>query len=276
MHTPTPEIPDFSAPTQPYTPAPRKRTKKAAFLAVFLLLAVIISAFALTISCVVQQEKILSGVENALYHQAELEEQGYTLLDRLKYELKVIEEYEDVFTPDKRLKDLVLQYTDALRTQIQIQDNGEYSARVKEWYDANGVRCDVVEALYDRYEFLADDPEFAGDYLQRGNTFRAKGMILGALHRQIVGVDASTDGSGYRFHPFSNETPYTFTLQLDVSFRDKEGQSVFSYLTDPMVIDAGQNLRLYHTWPEEGLEWKSWNINFKISDICLDGNPLKP
>lgn len=276
MHTPTPEIPDFSAPTQPYTPAPRKRTKKRTFIAVFLLLAVIISAFTLAITCLIQQEKILSGMENALYHQAELEEQGHTLQDRLKYELEVIEEYEDVFTPDKRLKDLVLQYTDALRTQIQIQDNGEYISRVKEWYDANGVRCDVVETLYNRYQFLADDPEFADNYLQRGKTFQAMGMILDALHRQIVGVDASTDGSGYRFHPFSNQTPYTFTLQLDVSFRGKEGQSVFSYLTDPRVIDAGQTLRLYHTWPEDGLEWTSWIINFKISDIYLDGNALKP
>ena len=142
-------------------------------------------------------------------------------------ELAYLEKYRTTNFFDSSLKKLARQYLAGLDTQLASLDSEYYYEYQIEWQQGLVDRYDVLNQLYNKYDFMRDNKDFVAMYISQyddqQHLLSGYYAIEADLQKQYGDVDSGyfRQSGNYIILTLTNNTSYTFTSTWDFTFLDK-------------------------------------------------------
>lgn len=145
-------------------------------------------------------------------------------------ELAYLEKYSDKPFYDTTLKNIADKYIEGLYIQKDALKKDEKWEYQIEWQRGLVQRYEALTDLYNKYDFLSDNPEFVGTYVadleDQQYLLNGYNAIEADLTEQMnaEGFSWELSKGGYNTYcTLKNNTEYTFGLFIDVFFYDANG-----------------------------------------------------
>jgi hypothetical protein len=164
------------------------------------------------------QESILSRIQVAKSGDNDL-------TTAVNTELAYMEKFKNATFYDSNLQALAMEYVDGLSIQKDaLKKEHEYEYQI-EWQRGLVKRCDVLNTLYNQYEFLNDNVDFVGVYItqydDQKNLLEAYDAIESDISTQTNSdnFEWTLDGH-YLSCTITNNTSYQYSTVFDFYFYD--------------------------------------------------------
>ena len=188
-------------------------------------------------------------------------------------ELAYLEKYENASFYSKRLYSQALRYISGLKMQKTALEQ-IYQWKYQEyWYTGLLERYSALNVLYEEYDFLADNRDFIGQYINQYDYWKQwveAFNALNAMFREAYFKEENhRQDSQYIYFTFTNTTKYTFTNQMDFWIYDYEGVNLLdtaSIVTEDIRPGDTVTVKLYvgnyRTWLIK--KYGNWYPEIKI------------
>ena len=189
-------------------------------------------------------------------------------------ELAYLEKYSTASFYDPRLKQLKREYISGLKLQKRALTQVYPWDYQKDWNTGLVRRIEVLNTLYREYDFLANNNDFVGEYINQYDYWKKWLDAFNALEDMFSKAYAREENyrqdNKYFYFTFTNTTEYTFTNQMDFWIYDYEGVNLLdtaSVVTKDIRPGDTVTIKLYvgnyDTWWLK--EYGNWYPEIKIS-----------
>lgn len=218
---------------------------------------------------------IIADLEAAVAARLELENQGSTDYQaKLDAELNILSKYEDMPFYDEDLGDLIDSYLDNLSDQqYYINWYSNYWYMPYYWGNEDAERIAILTTLGESYGFAASNAELQA-ILGTSESVSAYWTAWYNISDDLRwDLDyAHTDYSeGYRYLSFCNNTDYTFSLRLHVSYTDYDGAELSYEDAEYTALTPDAEFKFIMTFPENAAYWTA---TWEFYDIYLGETPV--
>ena len=208
----------------------------------------------------------LSCLREALVTRAFMaEDENASYSDLVALEREILDQLTDPHFYDTRLEELYYAYMAGL-------DNQEYAIGKQDhviWYTGAAMRFEAVEALYNEYGFLEDDPEMVEIYVGNSRLYWAYAALEEALNKQLLAVAPEYDTASGRYYlNFVNETDYSFALDIVVECYNGN-VAVWGSESMTFEIPQGEVVQVWLQFPDAEVSWDSWYLYWNYYNIML-------
>ena len=223
-------------------------------------------------------QHILADLETAVLNRLAMIEAGASPREQVDAELEALQQYRNVVFFDEALKQLVVDYLDAVREQRSSlyydQSGREYYQYYSRWHLNEAKRYQVLEQLSRDYGFAAGNAQIqallgSGDEMQAWIT--AWSQIHTCLSGQLWDVEPIRSGGKY-YLEVVNDTAHTFTFTVCQRFYGAGDAQLGEDVGDAITLAPGQQIRLEIRYPKEDVV--RFTMDWEIFDIfCGDMLP---
>lgn len=176
-------------------------------------------------------------------------------------ELEIMGAYaEDLLFHDQELKALVSDYLAALEAEAAALNESGFWADRSAWYAGNAMRYAVIEALIEKYDFLAEDAEAQASFAGLSEKYTAFSAVEKALDAQILNAQAENSDEDGDYYTFENNTGYAFSLIVTHTYYDEEGEEVLFHEAEALTIGVGETVKVTFMTPDDDDNWETCNI----------------
>ena len=207
----------------------------------------------------------LEDLEKAISLRLDPDDEG----DVLSRELMFLGKYENAYFQDQKLGDYARQYLASLRAGQVSEAEVLMSERQLKEHDGALQTYEVLNGLYQDYDFMADNVKFVGEYIGNLESIRSYNRALheiyNDMHRQIdpTTIWNSAYGYGYTYYNvLKNNTPYYVSLQFyyyiftnndiiylgERTFSIDEVRPETDYLVEMSEADDSAGIHFYIDW----------------------------
>ena len=223
-------------------------------------------------------DKVLLDLETAVLKRMEMEAAGTEKLEILDWELELLRHYRSGYFEDENLKQLVVDYLDAVTSQRKVllwdKESRQRYDTYYHWYLKEANRRLVLETLHRDYGFGAENARLQsllGTGEQMRQWITAWKQIHDSLSRQLWDVTPYEHG-GVSCLDFVGASEYSFTFVCRIYRYTSGGTLLEEFAAEPITVNPGETYRL-----SLGMlvtEKDNLVIHWEITDICLNGQPI--
>lgn len=186
-------------------------------------------------------------------------------------ELAYLQEFETAEFSDSQLADIAKKYIDGLNLQKEALSAAHvWEAQVK-WQEGRVYRLEALKALYNDYDFLADNKDFVAAYIltydQEASRLRALNSLEDDIGTQLESDSLHVYWSDHDCcFDFWNNTAYQFSSVFEIKIFDRNKNLIEQQECEVNDIrpDTGYTVSIYLEKPWEA---DSWVINNYYTDI---------
>ena len=188
----------------------------------------------------------LSKIETSILERMETTSDGdFDRSTVVNAELFHIESFVNEEFYDSKLKELALKYIEGLNIQKEaLNKELEYEYQI-DWQKGIVMRYEVLNELYEEYEFLKDNSQFVATYVsgleEQQNLLEAYEAIEKDLTSQ-TSDDMEWDYDGVNLnHTFKNNTEYGYSTVWDITYYDENDTIVGTESTYIENVKSGNS-----------------------------------
>lgn len=217
----------------------------------------------------------LEALEASILNRKETsnEEDRLTLVNT---ELAYLEGFRTKEFYDQKLRTLAHDYLNGLTTQKQSLNLIGVDSQIQ-WREGMLMRYEVLDTLYRKYDFLADNQSFIGSYISQVDNIRSEYNFLILINEDILTQTNKDDFTWILDHDnyvltctLTNNIPVFYDIIVEVAFHD-ENNVLFEthstrvnnicpstpyqldiYISDPVRVDA-----IYTTYAFENIRYEN-------------------
>ena len=222
--------------------------------------------------------KAMADLETAVLKRMEMEAAGADKLEILDWELELLRSYHSSYFEDENLKQLVVDYLDAVTRQRKFllwdQESRERYDIYYHWHLQEANRRLTLDTLHRDYGFGAENAELLA-LLGTGEGLKAWITAWKQIHDSLS--DQLWDVMPYENQDescldFIGNTDYGFTLSCRVYRCDASGNLLEEVALEPVTVRPGEAYRLSLGMAVE--EKDNLVIHWEITNISLNGQPI--
>lgn len=206
-------------------------------------------------------DDFLAALKQALTKRSELVASGGTREQIVAAEVALLEEFPSKHFYDEELSSLCYNYVYGLTSYEQYSLN---SSNPDYWWLQGGMkRHEALDALNEKYDFLNDDEALKKEFI--GTKYLLE--IEYALYNEFNYTYWHYESKDRYYLDFTNETQYTFTLNVTVKYYDGESV-VHSSTVTPVKVTPNQSEKLYFKPIASGTDYTKWVVeySFELAD----------
>lgn len=201
--------------------------------------------------------KVIADLETALLVRMDMAQSGATDREQIDAELEALRQYRNIGFYDETLKQLVMDYLDAVEEQrdaLYYDQNGrDYYKYYYYWNLETAKSYMILDTLHRDYGFASDNARLQallgiGEGMQQWIT--AWYEIHNCLSGQLWDVEPVFDGVRYCLE-VRNDTAYTFDLTVYERIYGADGALLRESASGPITVTPGECIRIPAIDPED-------------------------
>lgn len=217
-------------------------------------------------------EAFLSSIEESvLDRMAATASEKSDLTIIINKELAYLQEYRSATFSDEQLSNIAKKYLDGLDLQKQsLTEAYEWESQI-EWQEGLVYRLEALKALYEDYDFLADNKDFIASYIlsydHESALLRAYNTLEDDIGQQLSSDSLKCYWSNYDCcFDLWNNTAYQFSSVFEIKIFDQKGNLISQdeYYVENIRPDTGYTISITLEKPWDAA---SWEINNYYTDV---------
>lgn len=185
-------------------------------------------------------------------------------------ELAYLEEYRKAAFYDSTIGSLAKKYIGGLDKQLSGLTYEHYYEYQRDWNTGLVARYEALNALYENYDFMSDNKDFIGEYINQLSYYQKWLQAFKGLEKGITEIKM-TQSYYYLEYQFKNNSPYSASYVFEFVFTsDEAGKNHFGTQTVSVAnIGPYEEFTVRVTIPEAGrnggfVDWTNYYSDIKV------------